>query len=36
MSNVSDEDFSETSSISGSESSAESSESFYSTAEDVE
>lgn len=36
MSNVSDEDFSETSSISGSESSIESSESFYSTAEDVE
>jgi len=36
MSDFSDEDFSETSSISGSESSAESSESFYSTAEDVE
>ena len=36
MSNVSNEDFSETSSISGSESLAESSESFYSTAEDVE
>jgi len=35
MSNISDEDFSETSSISGSESSTESSESYL-TAEDVE
>ena len=36
MSHVSDEDFFETFSISGSESSAVSSESYYSTSEDVE